>query len=118
MDEAAPSGAVLDTGQAFMVGSTGRGPTDRAVRITSPAKYASTYGERADGALMSDAVAAYFAEGGGVVYVSRATGTGAAAASAAFGSMTADAASPGTWGDDLEVTAEAPASLMETLSAQ
>lgn len=117
VDEAAPSGAVLDTGQAFMAGETGRGPTDRALKISSPAKYEASYGDRSGGVLMSDAVGAYFSEGGGVLYVSRATGAGADASSVAFGTMTADAASPGTWGDELTVSAEAPATLMETLAA-
>jgi hypothetical protein len=118
VDEAAPSGAILDTGQAFMVGATGRGPTDRAEKITSASRYEAVYGDRSGGALMSDAVGAYFSEGGGVLYVSRATGSGAAAASVAFGSLTADAASAGAWGDDLTVSAEAPSTLSETIGAQ
>jgi hypothetical protein len=117
MDGAAPGGPILDTGQAFMVGQTGRGPTDRAERIVSQARYELVYGDRSGGDLLADAVSAYFNEGGGVAYISRAIGAGAGAASAAFGSMTADAISPGTWGDDLTVAAEAPSTLAERLRA-
>jgi hypothetical protein len=76
VDEAAGGGPVLDTGQAFFVGSSERGPTDRAELVSSSREYDLRYGPRSGGSLLSDAVSAYFAEGGGVLYVSRAIGTG------------------------------------------
>lgn len=114
MDEAAGGGAVLNTGQAFFIGSSQRGPLGASL-VRSPKDYEARYGPRSGGSLLSDAVSTYFAEGGGVLYVSRAVGTGSAASSAAFGSMTATAVSPGLWGDELTVAAEAPASLAERL---
>jgi hypothetical protein len=117
MDGAAPGGAVLNTGQAFLVGSSGRGPTDRAVRITSPNRYEAVYGDRSGGSLLADAVSAYFNEGGAVAYISRAAAADAVAATASFGSLTVDAASPGAWGDGVAVTAEAPTTLAERLRA-
>ena len=108
VDEAAAGGAILDTGQAFFAGQTERGPSDRAERITSPAQYTSRFGGRSGGSLMADAVAVYFSEGGGVLYVSRAVGDGAELATKAFGSMTADAASAGTWGNTVEVESVDP----------
>lgn len=114
VDDAAASGAVLDTGQAFMVGGAERGPA-AAVLVRSPNDYRLRFGERTGGSLLSDAVGAYFAEGGGTLYVSRAIGTGATTASAPFGTLTARAASAGTWGNDVDVTAVAPTSLGERM---
>lgn len=114
VDDAAGGGAVLDTGQAFFVGSSQRGPVGASL-VRSSRDYEARYGPRTGGSLLYDAVSTYFAEGGGVLYVSRAVGTGALASTVAFGSMTATAASPGVWGDDLTVAAAAPASLAERL---
>ena len=70
VDDAAPAGAILDTGQAFFVGTAAAtAPTDSYSRIHSPKEYAAIYGDRTDGSLLSDAVSAYFAEGGGILYV-------------------------------------------------
>lgn len=108
VDAAAPGGPILDTGQAFFTGSAARGPVG-AERVNSPADYLAKYGERSGGSLLSDAVGAYFSEGGGVLYISRAVGAGAVAATAAFGTLTATASSPGAWGNSVTVEAEAPA---------
>lgn len=117
VDDAVPSGAILDTGQAFFAGTSERGPTDRALKVKSLKDYGSKYGGRSGGSLMYDSVGAYFAEGGGTLYCSRITGGDAVAATGAFGSLTVNAASPGAWGNDLTVTAEAPATLSEQLRA-
>jgi hypothetical protein len=114
VDEAAAGGAVLNTGQAFFVGSSQRGPATASL-VTSPRDYELRYGPRDGGSLLSDAVSTYFSEGGGVLYVSRAIGSGATAASGPFGTMTAAAISPGDWGNDLDVAAVAPTSLAERL---
>lgn len=107
VEDAASSGAVLDTGQAFFVGASQRGPVG-AQLVRSPNDYELRYGPRTGGSLLYDAVSAYFAEGGGVLYVSRAVGAGAAAAGGTFGSLTVNAASSGTWGNQVTVTAVAP----------
>ena len=107
VDDAPRGGAVLDTGQAFMVGVTERGPTDRALRVLSLKDYANRYGARSGGSLLYDSVGAFFSEGGSVLYCSRIANADAAAASKAFGSLTAHASSSGTWGNGVTVTAEA-----------
>lgn len=110
VDDAAPGAAALDTGTAFMVGATERGPIDRAVPIPSVRKYEATFGARSGGSLLYDAVSAYFSEGGGALYVSRISGDAAEPAEGDLGtSLTATAASPGTWGNDVTVATEAPA---------
>ena len=61
---------------------------------------------------MYDAVASFFGEGGGTLYVARAAGTGAVQATGQLGGaagLTARAASPGVWGNTVKVTAVAPA---------
>lgn len=117
VDGAPFGGAVLDSGQAFFGGVSQRGPTDDYTRVSSLKQYASAYGDRMGGSLLYDSVGAYFAEGGATLYVVRATGGTSVAASAPFGTATANAASPGTWGNDVDVAAVAPATLAELLGA-
>lgn len=118
VDGSPPAAAALDTGTAFMFGQTERGPVDRAVQIASVSKYRDTFGERSGGSLLYDAVSAYFSEGGGSLYVSRVLAAGAAPATIAFGSATVNAASPGVWGNGVEVEAVAPATFAERLAAE
>jgi hypothetical protein len=118
VDDAPFGGAVLDSGQAFFVGVTERGPVGDYARVQSLTQYAATYGARSGGSLMYDSVGAYFAEGGAELIVSRASGANAAAATIAFGSATANASSPGSWGDDVSVDAVAPTTLAERVAAQ
>jgi hypothetical protein len=68
-DVATPGGPSLNTGQAFFVGQTATGPADEYNKVTSLKQYAATYGARAGGQSMSDAVAGFFQEGGGTAYV-------------------------------------------------
>lgn len=103
VDGAAGGGPVLDTGQAFFAGVAARGSTTKAVKVDSTPAYETEFGPRSGGSLLSDAVAAFFAEGGGTLYVSRAVGAGALPAQATFGTLTAAAASPGAYGNDLAV---------------
>ena len=68
----APSGqAVLDSGQAFFVGIATTPPAE-AVRLRSLAEYEDGVGPRTEGQVLYDSVAAYFAEGGAVLYVAAA----------------------------------------------
>jgi len=110
VDGAAGGGPVLDTGQAFFAGVAARGSTTKAVKVASLPEYETLFGPRSGGSLLYDAVATFFAEGGGTLYVSRASGAGAATATALLGTgLTAKAASPGVWGNSVKVTAVAPA---------
>ena len=77
VDGAAGGGPVLDTGQAFFAGVAARGSTTKAVKVASTPEYETKYGPRSGGSLLYDAVSSFFAEGGGTLYVSRATGAGA-----------------------------------------
>lgn len=111
--DGAPAGsAILNTGTAFMAGVSERGPVGTAVKVTSLKSYRATFGERAGGSVLSDSVATYFSEGGGDLYVSRVSGDTAVAASGDLGtSVSADAVSPGEWGNKLKlelVAATAP----------
>lgn len=73
-DVATPGGPSLNTGQAFMVGQTQKGPVDVYTPLTSAKQFAAVYGTRTGGQALSDAVASFFQEGGGVAYVAS-TGT-------------------------------------------
>lgn len=103
LDGAPFGGPLLDSGQAFFVGVAQRGPVGEAVRVTSLRQYENAYGDRSGGSLLYDSVGAYFAEGGSTLLVSRISGASAATATIAFGSTTAHAASPGAWGNDVDV---------------
>jgi uncharacterized protein len=108
VDAAVPAGAVLDTGQAFMAGAAERGSTSGVLNVQGIKDYENKYGGRSGGSLLYDSVNAYFAEGGGTLYVSRVDGPASAVAGGAFGSLDVDAASPGTWGNGVTVAAEDP----------
>jgi hypothetical protein len=116
-DAAVIGGAILDTGQAFFVGTCARGPVDTYVVTHSLRDYERECGDRSGGALLYDAASAFYAEGGGTLYVSRATGPAADTASGAFGTQDVDAASPGSWANDVSVTAEAPSTKSERIAA-
>lgn len=108
LDDAPSGAAVLDSGQAFFIGTAERGP-DRAVKVSSLSGYTKAFGDRSGGTVLYDAANTYFAEGGAVLYVSRITGPAAATAQAALGTvMTAKAESPGTWGNDIVVHTDYP----------
>jgi phage tail sheath protein FI len=109
VDDAPRGGAILDTGQAFFAGVTERGSIVRPQQVTSLSDYRTKYGGRAGGSLMYDAVSAFFSEGGGTLYVSRVAAADADAAAGDLGTaLHAEAASPGTWGNALNVSAVAP----------
>src|SRR5262245_26252031 len=111
VDDVPPGGPALNTGTGMMAGKAERGPVGIAEKVSSLKDYATTYGPRAGGSLLYDAVSAFFSEGGGALYVSRVAGTGALPATGDLGtSFGVDAISPGTWGNKLKVTAnDAPA---------
>lgn len=117
-DGAGPAQAALDTGTAFMIGASERGPNDKALRVSSIADYGVKFGARVGGSLLYDGVSAYFNEGGGSLYVSRVVGAGATKASVAFGVLAASAASVGVWGNSLTIETIAPTTFADALQAQ
>ena len=118
IDGSPPGAAALDTGTAFFFGVAERGPVNAAVRVASLTEYQATFGARAGGSLLYDAVRAYFSEGGGGLYVSRVLGSGATVSTIAFGSATVKSVTPGTWGNAIKVNAVAPIALAELMEAQ
>ena len=83
LDDATPGGPSLNTGQAFFTGVTESGASDAYGKVTSLKAYENGYGSRSGGVPMYDAAAAFFQEGGGVLYVaSSATGDAAGVGSA------------------------------------
>ena len=103
---APPLGVPTDTSVAFIVGEALQGSTDAPTRITSLDDFTRVYGERITGVESYDAVDTYFHEGGATAYFMRlADGAEAATADAAaiVAANTANAASPGAWGDGLKL---------------
>lgn len=98
---AAP-GFPTDTGQAFFVGFTEKGPTT-PVKITSELEYETTFGGRSGVyATMADSVETFFGEGGAAVWIGRVVGPTPVAASvtladASDDTITVTARSVGTW---------------------
>jgi hypothetical protein len=118
-DEAAPPAFGFDTGAAFVVGVTGRGPL-AVTAVRSITGFANLYGERdAENAVLYDWLDVFFREGGSLAYVRRIVGAGSAESTitvphAGSGDPTAfqvDASSPGIWGDDLDVVVAAGTSV-------
>ena len=107
--EEVPSGvrtiAGVATSIALFIGWAARGPTDRAVRLSSFADYESHYGGLDQRTLLGYAVRHFFDNGGADAYVIRicklpgeAPADGdAIPASAVLGDLSVEAASPGEW---------------------
>jgi uncharacterized protein len=101
VDDVPPGAAALNTGTAFMVGQTQRGPAG-AVKVPTMRDYQSAFGDRSGGQVLYDSVSAFFSEGGGDLFVSRLVSGDAAIASGLLGtSIEAEASSPGDWGNGL-----------------
>ena len=69
-----PPGVVVDSGQAFIVGQTQRGPVHTPTRVFGLADFRATFGERSGGTSLYDVVASAFKEGLGSAYILRAAG--------------------------------------------
>jgi hypothetical protein len=107
-------GLPTSTGVWFAAGVTEKGPTDRAVKVTSLADFQRNFGNRASFAQsMYDAADVYFREGGTEMYVGRVVGATPVVAtttindSGAAPSIRVDAKNAGEWGNDLSVAVEA-----------
>lgn len=104
------SGPPVRTGTAFIVGSADRGPVGAWSRIESISDFVRAYGSKVSYSYLYDAVDAFFREGGGSAYISRAAGPSAQNAtvdlldSSNDPTVTASATGPGDSGDDLRIT--------------
>lgn len=108
VDEVVGEQPILDTGQAFFVGKTERGPLWG--RAGSQSEYESKWGLRTGGPEMYDGVSSFFDEGGGAAIISKLSGAAGLAATIAAGTVwTIKAASPGTWGNNVKVITRQPA---------
>lgn len=97
-----------DSGTAFIVGLTDKGPTDSPVLVRSLTEARRVLGPRVSYGVTLDALETFFREGGRQAYVGRIVGPDAAAATATLSdgtnsTLTVSAASPGDWGDALDV---------------
>jgi uncharacterized protein len=106
--EEIPSGVRSITGVAtsiaLFIGWAGRGPTDRAVRLTSFADYERQFGGLDRRTLLGYAVKQFYENGGSDAYVLRiADAATAVAADAAIGDLSLTASSPGAWANDYRV---------------
>lgn len=104
--------ADADTGAWFVAGLTERGPDDEVVLCRSLGHFEAQLGDRYSDPTLYDSADAYFREGGSILYVGRVTGPAAAVATdtiaAASGiALNAFATSPGAWGNDIDVAADA-----------
>ncbi len=105
------SSSAISHATYFVAGLTGRGPVGEPIRVRSVAELVAACGPRvAYGALHND-LAAYFAEGGSLAYVTRVVGPAATAgaltlvdrAETPVPTLKVEAASPGAWSTGLSV---------------
>ena len=112
-----PTGVgAIESSQLFIAGETQRGPTDETKLVRSFSEFKTYYGEYTTSTTAWVPVKTFFEEGGSRVYVARATGAGAAAASGSLDdgsndTIDFDAADVGTWGNDLVIAVIAADSL-------
>lgn len=108
VDESEGQSPNLDTGQAFFVGATERGPSVGVAGSMS--QFKDMFGGRTAGPDVYDAVNAFFSEGSkSSAIVSRLTAAAALAATGLMGTVwKIDAVSPGTWGNSVTVTTKTP----------
>jgi hypothetical protein len=99
---------ILDTGQAFLVGKTERGPVWG--RASSMADYETKWGLRPLAPEMYDAADTFFEESGGSAIISKLQAAAAVVATIAAGTVwTIRAASAGAWGNNVKVFLRQPA---------
>lgn len=119
LSAATPRTGPTNTGTAFAVGVTTRGPEGRSRLIRSLTEFLAVFGERiATVPSMADWVETYFNEGGAELWFSRVFGAGAKAAElklkkgaetvATVEAGALGAKDPGTWGNALFIVVEQP----------
>jgi uncharacterized protein len=105
--EEIPSGVRTITGVAtsvtLLIGWAPRGPTDRALRLTSFADYERQYGGLDRRALLGYSVKHFYDNGGADAYVLRLAAGDAVAAESSIGDLALVATSPGGWAADYGV---------------
>lgn len=107
--DAAPNRSTpIDSGTAYIVGLSDRGPVDAAAELRSLTEARRVLGPRVNYGIALDALEVFFREGGNRAYVSRLVGPDAVAASSDLSdgtnaTLAVAAASPGDWGNALEV---------------
>lgn len=118
-DEAAPASLAFDTGAAFVVGLSDRGPVDAPVAVHTLAGLVAATGDRVAYGYVYDWADVAFREGLSTLYYQRVVGDDAATSQVNIthsGSgdpvaFLAEASSPGDWGDGLKVVVAAGESL-------
>jgi phage tail sheath protein FI len=105
--EEIPSGVRTITGVAtsiaLFIGWAARGPTDRAVRLTSFADFERQFGGLDRRSLLGYAVKHFYDNGGSDAYVLRIAAADAETAAAAIGDLAITASSAGAWAGDYRV---------------
>ncbi|MBZ9935652.1 phage tail sheath subtilisin-like domain-containing protein [Mesorhizobium sp. BR1-1-16] len=107
--EEVPSGVRTITGVAtsitLFIGWSSRGPTDRALRLTSFADFERLYGglNADENAFLGYGVRQFYQNGGSDAYVLRIAADDADTATATLGDLTVSASSPGGWAGDFSV---------------
>lgn len=108
-----PSGAkpiqIVGASTGGMVGITPRGNLDKPLLVTSWTDYINKYAYGMDSPFQKDSdlsycVYAFFANGGGMLYIKRVDGANAKKASATVAGATFNAADEGDWGNNVSVT--------------
>jgi phage tail sheath protein FI len=95
--------AGVATSIGLFIGWAARGPTERAVRVTSFADFTRTFGELDERTLLGYAVLHFFQNGGSEAYVLRLAHANARTAKGTHQQLTVEAASCGAWGNRLRV---------------
>jgi phage tail sheath protein FI len=105
--EEVPSGVRTITGVAtsvaLLIGWAPRGPTGRAIRLTSFADFERSYGGLDLRSLLGYSVKQFYENGGADAYVLRIADDDAVAASCSIGDLTVSANSPGGWANAYQV---------------
>ena len=91
------------TSIALFIGWAPRGPTDRAVRLTSFADFERTYGGLDFRSVLGYSVKHFYENGGADAYVLRIADATAVTASCAIDDLSVSASSPGDWAADYQV---------------
>jgi hypothetical protein len=113
---AAPAAA--ESATYFVAGMAERGPTDRAVRVSSLAEYERIFGDPVPYGFLYTDLQTFFEEGGGAAVVARVVGAAATRATVTLADRAADtpvptlrfdAADEGAWGARVSVVVEGAA---------
>jgi phage tail sheath protein FI len=107
-DGASARSASQDSGTAFLVGLTDRGPINAPVLVRSLSEAVSKLGARVSYGMLYDSLETFFREGGSAAYVGRIVGPTPVTSTlnlsdGSSNTLTVKAISPGAWGNNLAV---------------